>query len=166
MHGVDDGLHLDRSQQVEPFACDTQAFGAHLDLLDRLFARDVQHRPGIPGDVARDLQEQRGFADARLTADQDQRARDQSPAEHAVHLRVAHRDAFLRERLDLRQNDRRHGSLRQRRGPGQRRLSSLLRGTLRHLGHLLQRIPRAAVGAFPHPLALLAAALLADVFCT
>jgi hypothetical protein len=61
-----------------------QPVGAHLELLDGLFARDVQHGATGRGEAGRQLHQQRGFADARVAADERERAGHDAPAHHAL----------------------------------------------------------------------------------
>src|SRR5581483_3572025 len=98
---------------------------AHLDLFNRLFPGDIEHRATISGDGAGYLQQQRRFPDTWLAADQDQRACDESPTEDAVHFGEANGDAGLHQWLDIREYDRGLGALRER-GLAQQRLPALL----------------------------------------
>ncbi len=67
------------------------ALGPHLDLLLRLFARNVKYL--FVRKRERDLQHQRGLADARLTANQHQGATHDPAAQHAVQLDIGRADA-------------------------------------------------------------------------
>ena len=116
MDCLGDDFDLDGGQQIEPLARDIQAFGPHLDLLNRFFAGDIEHRPDVLCDRARYLEQQRRFADAWFTADQNERTRDQTAAQHAIHLAIADGDTFLDEWLDLRQHDGNMCSLREGHG--------------------------------------------------
>ena len=69
-----------------------QTRGAHLDLLGRLLARDVERPEAVVAE--RHLQRQRGLAYARLAAKKDQRSRHQTAAQYAVQLAYARVDAF------------------------------------------------------------------------
>ena len=66
---------------------------AERDLRGGLLAGDEQRARVRAGDRAERREEQRRLADARLTADEDERARNEAAAEHAVELRDARRDA-------------------------------------------------------------------------
>ncbi len=63
-----------------------QAVGAQLHLQRALLAGRVEGRMSRPLQPAGDLEQQRGFADARLAADEDHRARDDAAAEDEVEL--------------------------------------------------------------------------------
>ena len=65
---------------------DAQPLAARLDLVLGFLAGAVEHRPDGAGERGRRLQQQRRLADAGLAAEQDQRARDDAAAEHAVEL--------------------------------------------------------------------------------
>ena len=60
-----------------------QACRTNFDLLERFLARNIEHA-GIFAHFLTHLQQQRGFADARLTADQHKRAVYSAAAENAV----------------------------------------------------------------------------------
>ena len=62
-------------------------------LVDRLLAGDVGARRASAGERGRDLEQQGGFADAGIAADQERRAGHQPAAEHAVELGDAGRAA-------------------------------------------------------------------------
>jgi len=66
---------------------DPEPHGAHLDLLGRLLARDVEGLQSVRGQG--DLERKGRFADARLAAQQHERSGDHAAAQHAVHLGVA-----------------------------------------------------------------------------
>ena len=73
---------------------------AQRDLLRRLLAGDVEHRPA--GRQRRErLQQQRRLADARVAADQHHAALDQAAAEHAVELVDERRQRAGTPRLHL-----------------------------------------------------------------
>ena len=76
-----DALRGRSAQQAE-------AGRAKAHLAGRLLARGVQDRaaPGRPGQPGRGLKQQRGLADARLTADEDQRARHEPAPKDPVEL--------------------------------------------------------------------------------
>ena len=65
--------------------CAAQALGPELDLRGRLLAGDQECRPAL-ADRAQRAQQQRRFADTRLTADEDERGGNEPTAEHAVEL--------------------------------------------------------------------------------
>ena len=60
-----------------------QACRTNFDLLERFLARNIEHA-GIFAHFLTHLQQQRRFADARLTADQHKRAMHSAAAENAV----------------------------------------------------------------------------------
>src|SRR2546423_939523 len=53
--GLSDDVKLDGSQEIELFSGDIEPLGAHLHLLDRFFAGDVEHWTYIFCDSAGDL---------------------------------------------------------------------------------------------------------------
>jgi len=133
---------------------DADARGAHLDLLGRLLARDVERleRVGRQGN----LQREGRLADAGLAAQQYERAGDQSAAQHAVHLAVAQVDAPVVALADVADPLRARGGepAGQRRG-GRRALAG---------DELLgEGVPFAARGAAAEPLRGFEAAILAEV---
>ena len=108
----------------------------------------------------RDLQEQRRFSDARFAADEDGRAGDDSAAEDAVEFADAGGRARGIGVIDFGERER----LR-RRGD----VAGLLAGpraAARASGvgalYSCERVPRAAVGAFAHPLGMDRAAVVAE----
>jgi hypothetical protein len=50
----------------------SQPLGPHPNLLSGFLARDVEHAPRAGGDRGGHLQQQSGFADARIAANEDQ----------------------------------------------------------------------------------------------
>ena len=62
------------------------ASGALADLPDRLLGGDVEDAAVLPGPPVRDLQQERGLADAGLTGEQDRTAGHHTTAEDAVEL--------------------------------------------------------------------------------
>jgi hypothetical protein len=93
-HGVEVGLRQDR--HVES-AC-AQALGAQADLGGGLLARDVERRLPRRREMAEGHVRERGLADARRAAEQDERAGDETAAEHPVELADA--GAQARHALD------------------------------------------------------------------
>ena len=55
-----------------------------LDLRQGFFAAGIKHSAPLGSDQPRHLQQQGGFADARLAADEDGRTRHQTLAQHPV----------------------------------------------------------------------------------
>ena len=66
---------------------DADASRAHLDLLGRLLARNIERLESVRRQ--RELQRKGRFADSRLSAQQNQRPRHHAAAQYAVHLAVA-----------------------------------------------------------------------------
>ena len=137
--------------------------GAQLDLADRFLACDIQHIFGF-ADLAAELQQNCGFSDARLTADERHAADDNAAAQHPVKLRYAGQDAaFLFRSADIGQP------------PGRQRGDTLLPGRCcrfaagkPRLGRfrnniLIHGIPASAAGAAAHPARAGFAAVGADV---
>ena len=122
--------------------------------------------PVAASERLRDLQQQRGFPDARLAADQDRRAGDDAAAEDAVELADAAREARGVGFVDFVERQGFAGPGRGRRSAVPAAAASALRRP-RQRGRrsrgfvFLERIPRAAVGALAHPLGMNAAALAA-----
>jgi len=74
------------AQRVHRAGVDREPLGAQPDLVGRFFARDVQC--GNPGalEARGALQQQGGLANAGLAADEDDRSRNDAPAEDVVEL--------------------------------------------------------------------------------
>ena len=85
-------FHADFGKQVYAFGGQFQTLRAQGDLLGGFFAGNVQHFAALRhfGDG---LQQQRGFADAGVAAEQDDRAIDQTAAQYAVEFAHAGRIA-------------------------------------------------------------------------
>jgi hypothetical protein len=79
-HLVDVGL----GDQREPRIGGAEPARAHRHLRDRLLARRVQDAAIAPGQTAERLGEQRRLADARIAAEEEQAAGDQTAAQHAI----------------------------------------------------------------------------------
>jgi hypothetical protein len=71
-----------------------EAIGAHLDLLQRLFARDVEHALRAAKQHGQ-LEQQRRFADARVAADEHHAAGHDPATQHTAHLFEGHGHAFF-----------------------------------------------------------------------
>ena len=97
---LDDELDVRFGKDAQIRARDAEPRGAQLDLPGRFLARNVQD-PVILPEIFADLQQDRRFADARIAADQDQRALDQPAAEHAVELGKARVVPLLVIGIDL-----------------------------------------------------------------
>src|SRR4030042_1581650 len=77
------------------------SFAADLDLLQRLLAGDVENPFTQDGEIPADLEKQSGFSDPRLTADQDQGAEDDAPAQNLVEFISRDPDPLLGDFLDI-----------------------------------------------------------------
>ena len=152
---AEDVAHRGRRGHLDRRVPHPETGGAQADLIDRFLAADVRHlRPGAR-QRGRRLEHERGLADARIAADQDRRAVDQTAAEHAIEL-----------------GDR--GGQTRRSGRGARQpdqLEPLRRARAHALGHRRrralrgERVPLAAGVAAPGPFGVNRAAALADVLC-
>jgi hypothetical protein len=76
--------HVDRGGEFDGGIGDAETARAQAHLLDGFLARDIQYAPTGAGELRGGLQQQRGFADARVTTDQNDGCGDQPPAQHAV----------------------------------------------------------------------------------
>ncbi len=80
----DDVADVDRGGEFDGGVGDAQAAGAQADLVDGLLAGDVADALAGPREAGGGLQQQGGFADARIAADQDGRGRHQAATQDAV----------------------------------------------------------------------------------
>ncbi len=131
-----------------------EPLGAQFDLVRRFLAGDVEHPVAATSEPCRHLEQQGRLTDARLAAQQDERARDHAAPQHEVELGQADAPA--------RALDPRH--LGERDGPrlGARRAIDPIGGGGRPNPLLHKRVPRLAVRATPLPTVRLAAALCAE----
>ena len=67
--------------------CDAESVGTQTKLLRRLLGRHIQHRRLLIGQGCGSLKDQRRLTDTRISSDEDQRSRNESPAEHSIELR-------------------------------------------------------------------------------
>ena len=81
-----DVAQVDGGGEFQRGVLHAEATGAQAGLLDRFFAGDVQHAPAVSRQGGRRLQQQRRFADAGITADQDRRGGHEATAQHPVQL--------------------------------------------------------------------------------
>ena len=99
---VEDALEARLGQQVQRRVADGEPLAARLDLMLGLLAGAVEHGPDRARHVRRRLEQQRRLADARFTAEEHQRPRDHTAAEHAIELSDAGRQPFVVLDLDVR----------------------------------------------------------------
>ena len=100
LHRVQNGLQIVLCQDVQVLAADVQPVGAELDLSGGFLTGDIQNRGKLTQMVA-NLQHQRGFPDARRTADEHQRPLHCTAAQHVVQLPHAGLETQLLRVLDL-----------------------------------------------------------------
>ena len=79
-----DVAQVDCGGELERRVLDAEAAGAQPGLLDGFLAGDVADAPSGARQSGSRLQQQRGFADAGVAADQDRRGRHQPSAQHAI----------------------------------------------------------------------------------
>ena len=154
---LEDALEARLGEDVEGRLLDPEPLAARLDLMLGFLARAVEHRPDGARKVRRGLQEERGLADARLAADQDERSRHDTAAEHAIEFADAGGNPLGDDRVDV------GVELRSVRSGQRVPLGQIgaTHGDCRRRPLLHHRIPRPAVGAAPEPLGGLRAAFLA-----
>ena len=92
----EDALDAGFGQQIERRRADAEPIAAALDLVLGLLARRVEHRTDLAREVRGGLQQQRRLADARLAAEQHERAGHDAAAEHAIELADAGRQPHAR----------------------------------------------------------------------
>ena len=161
LHGVDhahvgalllerraDGVEIRLRQDADRLG-PAQACGSERDLGRGLLPGHEQCASPGPSDRAQRAQEERGLADPRLAADEDERGGHEPSSEHAVELGNSGRDPLPFARRDVAERRRRPRSRRGR----------LLRG-VQLLG---ERAESAAAGALPEPARAGGAALGAHV---
>ena len=144
LDGGDDALEADLGQQRHPAAIEPKAPCAQRHLRRRFFAAHIKHRQ-LLRQMGQRLQQQRRFADTRITADQHHRARHQTTAEHAI--------KFVGAGGVARHLGRNHGVEPLHAGAGRKRRKAVARHRrARRLDHrFLERIPGAAVRALAGP---------------
>ena len=126
------------ARRIELPVPDAEPVAAELDLLEGLLAGDVEDGLVLQGDVARDLEEQGGLADAGLAADEDEGAQDDAAAEDLVELLDPDPEAGRSELLDVLVEDglgRREG----RPPSGRASASSISSTSVFHSPHWAQR---------------------------
>ena len=102
---MDDLIHIGLGQNKQIGRANAQSAGAQFDLPQRFLARHIQHF-GRATHFLTHLQEQGGFADTRLTANQDKRTVHRAAAQHTVQLSDARLEAGFGRRVDIRQQGR------------------------------------------------------------
>jgi hypothetical protein len=163
--GVQTGLghqvQVCRERRMSPFGDASRAIRPynprrpHLDLALGLLARDVQDLE-LVRHLEGHLQHQRGLADARVAAHQDDRAGDQTAAQYTRKLPYWDRDSILRVPADVRKPA-------WRRPPAQATRGSLSAGGFIGDDLLDHAVERTALRALPHESGGNASALLADI---
>ena len=79
-----DVAHVDRGGELDGRIRHPKAPSAQTDLIDGFLAGNVEHALAGTGEAGGGLQQQGGFADARVAADQHDRGWDQTAPQHAV----------------------------------------------------------------------------------
>jgi hypothetical protein len=138
--------------QVQAGGVRPEPTAALAHLRQGLLPRHVEDREFAAGQSARRLEHQGGFSDARIPAEQDHAARNQSPAQHPVELADSGGHPPMGVPGDVRQEHRRGGARRRPVAPPP--------GTGRRGGSLGQASPRPAVRTASQPARRLVAALL------
>ena len=154
LHGADDGFHVGFAQDGKAVALHPQPVGPQLDLPLRFLPRDIQDRH-LPPHVLADLEQQGGFADPRIAADEHQRAPDDTAPQYPVELGQPGAGALFPFGMDI------------PKGADIRRPAGGRAGCGRPLGgaYLLgQGIPLPAGRAFPAPAGGFEAAARADIY--
>ena len=141
----EDALEAGLGEDVERRPLDAEPLAARLDLVLGLLAGAVEHRADRLREVRRRLQQQRRLADARLAADEHQRAGHDAAAEHAIELADAGRQPLGHDRIDV------GVELRPRRAARARNASRSPPAPTRRRDRALldHRVPRAASGQRP-----------------
>jgi len=150
-----DGFQVRLGQHENVARGDSQPLGAQLDLRGGFLAGDVEDGPLAAGERVAHLDEQGGLADTGIAADEHDGTGHDAAAQHAAQLADRHGDAFVAIGRDVGQGLRADAGRQSDAG------RPAWRGLLHR--HLDQRVPLAAIRAAAHPLALCAAAGLADV---
>src|SRR5580698_6165803 len=93
---------------MNPGAVDAEPLGPKLRLAGRLLTGHVEHR-AIAGKPIEGGEQERRFTDARVAAEEHERARDEPATEHAVELAYASGLSRLGVEPDLREKHRLRG---------------------------------------------------------
>ena len=105
--GLDDVLDIRFRHEAEIAGDRADTLRPQLDLLEALLTGDIEDGFSvICRQITRDLEEDRRFSDARVTAEQYHRAYDDTTAEYTVELLEAGRDTVLLFEGDLIDTDR------------------------------------------------------------
>ena len=94
----EDAFQIDFRQHLQRACVQLQTARAQRHLRGGFFAADIQHRH-IGGEHRQRLQQQRGFAHARVAAEQHHATGDQPAAQHAVEFFHARADAHFFARI-------------------------------------------------------------------
>ena len=96
---VEDGFErvLGEYEQIVVFA--TKATGPHLELVGRFLAADIEDL--FLGETEHGLEREGGLADARLTAQEYDAARNETATEDTVQFSIVHVDTGIVLRTDL-----------------------------------------------------------------
>ena len=139
-----DVFEIGFGQQVKVLGFDAESLAAQFDLPFRLFAGNVKHERVVARSVYRRPEQERAFADARIAADQNERAGHDAAAEHAIELSDAGGNANVVLRFDL-------GERRQLR----RREVEPVAPPFARRAFFDERVPLATFGTLSEPLARL-----------
>lgn len=71
---------------MDPFARDAETVRAEFDLGGAFLSADVEKRFRCPKGLGEDLEQHRGFPDARFPAEEDDASVNDPPSEHAIEL--------------------------------------------------------------------------------
>ena len=105
-HNIRDDLQIGLAQKLQVIRRAADSGSPELDLPQGFLSRDIQDPDPAAGHVAGSLQKDRGFADSRISADQDERSRDGAAAEDAVEFPEAGGKSGLLPFLNAREGDR------------------------------------------------------------
>jgi hypothetical protein len=141
---IEDGLQVGLREYLEGGRGNTEPPGPQPNLGDRFFAARVEHG-AAGGDVRRHLQQQSGFADAGVAADQSDRPWNDAASEHPVELCLTACQA-----LEVIRRAERHGSG-ARAGDGSASTRAACRGGGPSHRALLEGVPLAAGRTLPLP---------------
>ena len=82
-----DVAQVDRGGEANLCVTDAEAAGAEADLVDGLFAGDVEDAAAGAGEAGGGLEQEGGLADAGVAADEDGGSGDEASAQHAIQFR-------------------------------------------------------------------------------